>query len=161
MGTGKSKLEKLKKLNKQNKQDCITKAIKIILSSDTKKNSATRLDLNYKQYNHLTDLLKLKSMLDSSSNACSDDDDLANDLNDSKSYEKLIDHNNQDYVDDLSHDSLASSFIFTSAQGLQNMRSATMRPAQFTPKIFYSSLGRPALSQSRSHVRIYHDIYFF
>ncbi len=139
MGASKSKLEKIKKLSKQDKQDCITKAIKIILSNEKK---------NYKNYSDLHDFLKLESRLYSSS------DDLTNN---SYSTEKC--HDNQS---DLSHDSIASSFIFTSANSLNKMASANIRPIQFTPqtlRILYSSLNRP-FNQSK-HLRVYHDIYFF
>ena len=129
MGASKSKLEKL---NKQDKEDCITKVIKIILSNEKK-----NFKLNYKPYNKLNDFLNIKSSSTMQ-----------------KLSEKLIDH-----VDDLSHDSIASSFIFKSANGLSQM---TSEKVEFTPQtlmIFYSSLNRPL--NNPKHLRVYHDIYYF
>lgn len=65
-------------------------------------------------------------------------------------YDCRSDFIKKNYIDDLSHDSIASSFIFAS-------------PADFNTKtkIFYSNNNINTNEFKPPHVRVYHDIYYF
>ena len=134
MGSNDSKLNgnnKFKKLNKEDK-NCIKKLVKKSLNSIPV----------YNQHHYKQDFRYMKSGSTSS-----------DDFSESSSifrapYKKLIE---QDYIDDLSHDSIASSFVFASAAGYNNANSAK-------PSLYYNQFVN---SPSQSHVRVYHDIYYF
>lgn len=141
MGSNDSKLNsssntsnaKFKKLNSKQDKNCFRKLVKKSLNSI--------LNTNHRQTHRYHDLNYLKWGSNSS-----------NDLTDSTSsvfqpYKKLI---NQEYVDDLSHDSIASSFVFTPG--------ASYNPTLARPSQFYNY---QLVNPNQHHVRVYHDIYYF
>ena len=139
MGNNDSKI----KSNKYKRQDktCLTKLVKKSLNSIVNKKNS-----NHSNFKNFHDLKFLKSQSTSSN-------DLSSNASQYQAYHKLI---NKDYIDDLSHDSIASSFVFTSAAGLRNV--TTVRQSPSVTRRFYDI----ELPQHPSrHVRVYHDIYFF